>query len=109
MPASYSLTWSISVINKLNEKYARASYSVYTFLGILPQQHAYFLANHDKMFVKIRELIKLWDSLDKYLGKVDHTKHLYSVIMTTWDKNYRERIQIALDKKARRLTIKGQA
>lgn len=67
-PARYSLSWALSVVYRLKEKYARATELAEENLEISDKDLAKFLAIGDPVFPQIRELVHIYDN---YL-KVSH-------------------------------------
>jgi hypothetical protein len=61
-PAKYSYSWAQSVIDKLKEKYPRATETVCIILDITEKDLAKYLAIGDNIFPQLRELIRMCDN-----------------------------------------------
>jgi hypothetical protein len=71
-PARYSYSWAASVVERLKEKYARATDHVETILDITDRDLANFLARGDPVFPQLREFIHIMDNWDRTSQRPDH-------------------------------------
>jgi len=68
MPASYSFSWALSVVESLKRKYTRATETVERILDIDDRILANYLAKGDPVFAQLRAIIHTVDSWQRHGG-----------------------------------------
>lgn len=97
MPAAYSYSWANSVVQKLADKYPRATEDVCEILQISPKILAKYLANNDPVFAQLRDLIHLahnWANSPNWPG---WTTQMLSTLESYVHRKGWERVQKRLD------------
>lgn len=108
IPASYSFSWALRVVNELKGKYPRATETAKRFLSIDDRNLATYLAKGDPLWPKLRDFIRTIDSWErKGLGdgwNYSNVKYLRD----QFNRKGGERIAERLDKLLNSGTLKEQ-
>jgi hypothetical protein len=97
IPAKYSYSWALGVVNRLRDKYPRATEDVKRILKVSDRNLAAFLATGDPVFVDLRNLIHFCDNAARPLSNYYTDVELLQRISMFWRSKSGERVKKRVD------------